>query len=359
MMDEKKLAEKKAHAGEKKVSMKRRDDYNDYHGRRMYMLTMEVEGRLPLFGRLVGNVGAGRGSKDAPRIELSPLGEAVSKEWMGIPRYYPQIEVMGLQMMPDHLHGILFVHEALPVHLSQVITGFKTGCNRIWKKMRETGGGVATEPQPAREEEREKGLVGSEQAGASSQRKGGRGLFAPGYNDLILKSDDEFQRWKNYLADNPRRLMVKRANPEFLYPFFGLRVGSFTYSGIGNRRLLAAPKKLSVKVSRRMVGLQLETEVARLLALAREGTVLISPAISPGEKRVMRAAFDAGLPTIVVMENGFTPMSKPRGEQFDACAEGRLLMLSAWEHHNEHRPLTAFECGQMNLMAWELSQHGD
>ena len=47
---------------------------------------------------------------------------------MGIHDYYPQIEVMAVQMMPDHIHGILFVREQLPVHLGQVISGFKAGC---------------------------------------------------------------------------------------------------------------------------------------------------------------------------------------------------------------------------------------
>jgi len=29
---------------------------------------------------------------------------------MGIPNYYPQVEIVGLQIMPDHLHGIFFVN---------------------------------------------------------------------------------------------------------------------------------------------------------------------------------------------------------------------------------------------------------
>ena len=70
----------------------------------------------------------------------------------------------------------------------------------------------------------------------------------------------------------------------------------------------------------------------------------------------MRQAFDLHLPTIVVLRNGFTPLSKPQGEQFDACAEGHLLMLSAWEHTNERVTLTAYDCQQMNLMAIELSE---
>ncbi len=371
-MDEKKREEKKKFAGKKKPSMKRRDDYNDYRGRRIYMITIEVEGRKPLFGTLKGDINAAPGSNHAPYIELTPLGNAVSKEWMGIPNHYQQIEVMGLQMMPDHLHGILYVREPLPVHLSQVITGFKTGCNRIFSALL---GSAATKPQPT--QNRPEGAFSSTcpvsmQAVASSQPSASPPvspsasssaapshlvpLFAPNYNDLILKSYDELKRWKDYLADNPRRLMTKRAKPELLRPFFNLRIGSYTYNGIGNRLLLSAPRRVAVRVSRRVTGEQLDAEVSRYMSLARSGTVLVSPAISPGEKKVMRTAFDTGLPTIVVMANGFTPLSKPAGEQFYACAEGRLLMLSAWEHKNERRKLTAYLCQQMNLMALELSQ---
>lgn len=367
-MDEKKREEKKKFAGKKKPSMKRRNDYNDYRGRRIYMITIEVEGRKPLFGTLKGDINAAPGSNHAPYIELTPLGNAVSKEWMGIPNHYQQIEVMGLQMMPDHLHGILYVREPLPVHLSQVITGFKTGCNRIFSALL---GSAATKPQPT--QNRPEGAFSSTcpvsmQAVASSQPPASPSvsssaapshlvpLFAPNYNDLILKNYDELKRWKDYLADNPRRLMTKRAKPELLRPFFNLRIGSYTYNGIGNRLLLSAPRRVAVRVSRRVTGEQLDAEVSRYMSLARSGTVLVSPAISPGEKKVMRTAFDAGLPTIVVMVNGFTPLSKPAGEQFYACAEGRLLMLSAWEHKNERRKLTAYLCQQMNLMALELSQ---
>lgn len=120
--------------------MKRRDDNHDYTERRMYMITIEVEGREHAFGELVGNAFATDDDDNKPRIELSPLGEAVQSEWIGIPRYYPQISVVAVQMMPDHLHGILFVKEKLPVHLSHVITGFKTGCNRKMKALAQMAG---------------------------------------------------------------------------------------------------------------------------------------------------------------------------------------------------------------------------
>lgn len=369
-MTEEQIAAKKEHAGEKKASMKRRDDHHDYTERRMYMITLEVEGRRPVFGRLVGNAFAPKGSKDEPRIELTALGQAVQSEWMGIHEYYPQIEVMAVQMMPDHMHGILFVREQLPVHLGQVISGFKAGCRKAEKAL--IG---AAEPHPT--EKTAKAMEGAPQAtgkrALSSQQETAlplqsargplqaptqayRPLFAKGYNDLILRSYDELPAWQNYLHDNPRRLLMKRARPEWLRPFFGLQIGQHCFSGIGNRELLKAAKRKAVRVSRRLTEQEIAREVVRYLEEARQGTVLVSPAISPGEKRVMRAAFDAGLPTIVIMENGFTPLSKPHGEQFYACGQGTLLMLSSWEHHNDKRKLTAAQCTQMNLMALELCE---
>lgn len=392
---------KRLHAGDKKPSMKRRDDHNDYHGRRMYMITLEVEGRRPLFGEVVGDPFSMAASPEAPRVELSPIGAMVQAEWQGIPRYYPQIEVLSLQMMPDHLHGILFVHESLPVHLGHVLGGFKKGCERKWSAMlgaaangasNGAANGAAAEPQPTPNAimEQAVGVSSSVITSPSSPLPASPSssvpaspsssvpaspscllsvqgaalpqllsaskprLFALGYNDLLLKSYDELQRWKHYLADNPRRLLLKRARPEFLRPRFNMERGGYTFAAIGNLELLDSPCRLQVRVSRRCTPAQVQEEVARYLAAAREGAVLVSPSISPGEKAVMRAAFDARLPLIVLVENGFTPLTKPRGEQFDACAAGRLLLLAPWEHHNDRRAITVQQCQQLNLMATAL-----
>ena len=336
-MTEEQIAAKKKYAGEKKASMKRRDDHHDYTERRMYMITLEVEGRRPLFGRIVGNPFAERGSNEEPRIELTELGKAVQSEWMGIHGFYPQIEIKAVQMMPDHMHGILFVTAPLPVHLGQVISGFKAGCRKAQRMINAI---AAAKPQPTEKDGTEEEAQSSLQVTAvpsqenllpSQESKPYEPLFAKGYNDLVLRSYDELPTWQNYLRDNPRRLMMKRARPDWLRPFFNLRKGDQQYNGIGNRELLNAPQRMFVRVSRRMVGCDLEREVQRYLEAARKGTVLVSPAISPGEKRVMREAFNAGLPTIVLLENGFTPLSKPHGEQFDACAQGKLLAMQADE----------------------------
>ena len=46
-MTDEEFAARKKFAGEKKASMKRRDLHHDYTERRMYMITLETEGRFP------------------------------------------------------------------------------------------------------------------------------------------------------------------------------------------------------------------------------------------------------------------------------------------------------------------------
>ena len=126
-MDKDSYKKRQAFAGNKKPSMKRRFVGHDYTRRGIYMVTMTVEGRRPLFGRVYG-------TSDDARIELSALGSAVRDEWWHIPSHHPEVKIYELQMMPDHLHGILFISEPLSCGLSGIIRGFKTGCRRAYRR---------------------------------------------------------------------------------------------------------------------------------------------------------------------------------------------------------------------------------
>jgi REP element-mobilizing transposase RayT len=327
------LATKLRFAGEAVPSMTRRRDGHNYCARRMYLITMTVEGRRPLLGTVVGNPEAEHGTQDAPRMELSPLGRAVEKHWMEINEHYPQVEVLALQLMPDHLHGILFVKEKMPQHLGQVIKGFKIATNRVYRSVCS----AAIVSQPTRRQ-------------PLPNRKQGM-LWSIGYTDGILDRRGQLANWLNYLRDNPRRLLMKRSRPEFFRVQRNIKVGEFDFSAIGNRFLLSHPVRLQVQCSRSLSEEQIEMRKHFFLEKARCGAVLVSPSISPGEKSIMRAAFDAGFPLILLQENGFTEMAKPGGSRFDACADGRLLILSPWEHHNQRLNISRGQCLSLNEMA--------
>ena len=323
------LAKRLHFAGKAVPSMTRRREGHDYWGRRMYLITMTVEGRRPLLGAVVGNPNVGHGAPEAPRMELSQLGKAVEKCWMEISEHYPQVEVLALQLMPDHLHGIIFVKEKMPQHLGQVIKGFKIATNRVYRQV--CSAAILSQP-------------------TVPNRKQGM-LWSIGYTDGILDRRGQLDNWLKYLRDNPRRLLTKRLCPEFFRVQRNIKVGECEFSAIGNRFLLSHPFRLQVQCSRSLSEEQIEMRKRFFLEKARCGAVLVSPSISPGEKTVMRAAFDAGFPLIILQENGFTEMTKPAGSRFDACAEGRLLILSPWEHHNQRMNISRGQCLSLNEMA--------
>jgi REP element-mobilizing transposase RayT len=297
-MNKEEFEKHKPFAGEKKPSMLRRRVGHDYESRRMYLITMTVEDRRPLLGRLVGRSDAKVGSPDYPHVELSELGKVVEYEWMDVTRYHPEVSVVALQIMPDHLHGILFVHEKMPQHLGHIIKGFKASTNKQYRRLILGVESTATASQQRRPEDKRDRSLDNRQQGF---------LWSLGYNDHILSGNGELQRWINYLRDNPLRLTVKRERPDLFRVRFGLTIAGQTYAAIGNQFLLSAPLKKQVQCSRRLTDAEIQEKVASFLAEARQGAVLVSPAISKGEQAVMRAALDAHLPLIFLTPWGLPP----------------------------------------------------
>ena len=343
-MTPKQLADKLRFAGEAIPSMTRRRDGHDYEARQMYLITITVEGRRPLLGRVVGNPEAAEGTPDAPHTELSPLGKAVEQQWMAISHYHPEVKVLALQMMPDHLHSILFVKERMPQHLGHIIKGFKASTNKEYRRL------IAPAPSSAVPVVSSAATPSQRTGRPKPDRKHGL-LWSIGYTDGILGRKGQLNNWLAYLRDNPRRLLMKRLHPEFFRVQRNVQVGSYEFSAIGNRYLLSHPVRLQVQCSRRLTQEEIAQQMNHYLGLAKRGAVLVSPSISPGEKAIMRAAFDAGYPLILLQENGFTELAKPGGARFDSCAEGRLLILAPWEHHNQRLTINRSQCLSLNDMA--------
>ena len=300
-----------------KPSMKRRMIGHDYSGVAIYMVTLCVEGRRPVLGTLNGP----DDNHQLPWVRPSQLGIAVKKAWREIPKFHPQVKLLGFQLMPDHVHGIIYVTKPLPQHLGRLIQGFKKGCRDAIKQL-----GVE-----------------------------GELFWEEGYNDRILQGPGQLDRWIEYLTDNPRRLWVKHNHPELFHQQVGIVIGSTPVTIMGNRFLLDYPDKVAVKCSRRLTDAEIDHECKRFLSMASQGAVLVSPCISPGEKEVMGCAFEAGYPIILLLENGFSPFQKPSGRQFEACSEGRLLLVAPWPHHDDYRKITRAQCEVLNALSLDIS----
>ncbi len=348
-MDWEAFEKHKAFAGEKKPSMLRRRVGHDYEQRCIYLVTMTVEGRRPLLGWLVGDAEAKEGSPDAPHVELSPLGLQVKGMWEAISQYYPEVRVLATMVMPDHLHGILFVERPMDQPLGMVIKGFKAGCNKAYRQA------LAAANRPPMQQQ-----CCSKENGQTNNKANDRThgfLFSRNYNDHILEGEGELERWFKYLADNPRRLAIKRQHPELFTIVRDVKIGEWSCQTVGNQYLLSYPEKAAVIVHRAYSDEEFEKLKAQWLALGARGGVLISAAVATREKEVMREAMNCGYRLIALRENGFPPLYKPAGESFAACSQGTLLQISPWEHHMNRRIISREQCLQLNRLAEWLAEH--
>lgn len=351
-------------------SMTRRMQDHDYQSRCIYMLTLTLADRSqPLLGRL------GLNAKGEAMLTPSALGEAVKREWYALHKEYPQLWIMRVQLMEEHLHVVVFVKEKLPKHLGKLVGIVKNRSNKhFWQELTEQGRlapkGQQTPPP----------------------------LFAENFQDTILTHEGQLETMLRYVDDNPKRAMTKRQNPELFKVVRELRVktmqsrcteqnqqsscteqnpqpscteqkrldslsgmcelGSLTFAAIGNQWLLERGVRMQVRCHNNTTPENLKL-IARqkeyFLNRGKKGGVVVSPCISAGEKEIARAALDAKQPLIVILENGFPPLYKPPGKYFDACAEGLLLMLAPWPYHMEKRTITRQQCLALNDMAAAIS----
>ena len=391
---------------ETKHRMTRRLNDWDYSQRSIYMITVTLADRTKgWLGTLAENGealhdgvrdGAARhgeagGGNPVPprfrggwRICPTPHGEAVLEALEEMPRRYPQVKILERQLMPEHFHFIVFVKESLPKPLGALIRGFKAGAAKRWKSLAENGA--------ARHDE----VPGS----APTRSREGLPAWADGFQDTILFRDGQLKAMIEYIRDNPRRLAEKRANPKLFrrvarleLPLDGGRlVGRF--EAIGNRHLLKRPLH-QVQCSRRFCayrriaktggGLKIardaegepvvertspeyDERLAAALAAAAHGAVVICPCISDGERQIAREALKRRLPLVTLQNKGFSKLQKPTGRYFDACSEGRLLMMApaAWPYTPQEKPMTRFDATAMNrICQWlagesaaEINYHG-
>ena len=352
-----------------------------------------LEAELPQSGsgaKLAWNrlgANSGRGENYGWGVEPTADGLAVVEALLEMPRHYPQVSIIEWQLMPEHFHFIVFVREPLPKPLGALVRGFKAGAAKRWRELRENA-----QPQDRRENAQQEK---SPENGRPLDRGEGNVVarsratcpeWAKGFNDAILFREGQLEQMITYLRKNPLRLATKRAKPSLFKVSREIEVslgveGVGHFSALGNHFLLDRPLA-QVQVSRRFFGYkrvakpggglkiakdvkgeplvefstpEFEERRDELIEAAKHGAVLLSPCVSDGERQIAREALAAGLPLVTMANKGFSKLQKPSGRYFDACAEGRLLMLApaAWPYVPGEKPMTRFDATAMNrLCQW-------
>lgn len=287
-----------------------------FKGVGIYHITFVVSGRQPLLGRLAVD-------HDEPRCLPSDLGSAISHDLGEIQQRRPYVRLLAKQLMPDHIHVLLYITDDCGTSIREVARGMRQGWRQMAASVVPPPASVNITPQMPSAEEYKQMPEGGMQPP----------LFEPPFF-RTLAHKGQLDAMIRYIHDNPRRAILRQQNPDLFRIKQNYRLGRTPCVVLGNVFLADNPQRAVIKCSRKLTQEQIDAMREECLAEAANGTVYISGAISEGEKQICKALREAGYPLIILLTEGFPePDSphhkyyKPGGVYFEACAAGKLLIV--------------------------------
>ena len=316
-----------------------------FKGPGIYHLTFAVAGRRPLLGELValehsraysragflsrsyiGGVERtphidendsrqGRFTSQLATTELSDFGYWVVAHLRELERRFEdplnppkldadkRLQICCKQLMPDHLHVVVWVKADLGMSIRQIAQGFRIGVRKIAEEM---------------------GLW---------QREDGHILEVPYIRTLAHKG--QLSRMVRYVHANPDNAWMHRLHPD-LYTIRRSRlIAGLRFDTMGKERLIDYPATSVIALPRALSPEQIAAAVQQALWNAQRGCVIYTAAISKGEKTIARAIREAGYPLVVMLLDGFPAEGTEAARFFhpgmvyhQACGEGRLFLMA-------------------------------
>ena len=174
-----------------------------------------------------------------------------------------RLQICCKQLMPDHLHVVVWVKADLGVSIRQIAQGFRIGVRKIAEEM---------------------GLW---------QREEGHILEVPYIRTLAHKG--QLSRMVRYVHANPDNAWMRKLHPD-LYTIRRSRViAGLRFDTMGKERMLDYPDTSVIALPRSLSPEQIATAVQQALWNAERGCVTYTAAINAGEKAVARAIREAVL----------------------------------------------------------------
>ena len=257
---------------------------------------MVAKGREPVFGKLSHN-----GTQ--AEVEKTAIGWALINQQQRMLDLCPEIKILADKVMPDHHHIVLQVRRTMQHSIKEVVRGYMQGCKAEARKL---------------------GFEGNLYDGPPYYR--------------VLTHKGQLQAMINYVYANAERAWQRKQNPDLFRMYRRTEACGLLFTSMGNHFLLDWPDRQLVEMSRSASDEQIQQKLKSVLRAAQNGAVTYTASISKGEQFIARTLREQGFPLVVFLNNGFPEEGspheryfKPGGVYFEACSQGKLLLLEPTE----------------------------
>lgn len=302
-----------------------------FKGEGIYHLTFAVVNRAPILGKLEP-LSEPDAEGHTVEVRATELGRAVLAKMNELKARHPELQIIWKELMPDHLHVLIWMHEGFEGSIKMVARGYSQGCSKIARR-------YARPAQAAQAAAGARGVAGAGGDGLSiyaaqsdcadrtnrlspqtpASDKEGQGaydcgngaptLFSPPFI-RTLAHKGQLDRMVKYVKSNPDNAWMRRMHPDLYTIRRSRRIAGLLFDTMGKERLLDYPDTSVIALPRALTPEQIAQEVQHALSNAQRGCITYTAAINAGEKAVAKALREAGFPLVVMMLKGFPPKSR-------------------------------------------------
>jgi putative transposase len=152
----------------------------DYAKTGAYFVTICTHNRACTFGEVTGSL-----------MVQNMAGRMVESIWCVIPGHYSNVSIDAFVVMPNHVHGLLFITkdlvgarfiapESIAPNLGEVVRAFKARCSHAINKIHGKG----------------------------------TPLWQRNYYEHVVRDEDDLMRIREYIENNPAQWALDEENPE-------------------------------------------------------------------------------------------------------------------------------------------------
>jgi len=163
----------------------------DYGSTSLYYITICTKDKLRYFGEIVA--GLNEDYQEDALLNPSAIGKVAFENWLSISDHFPFVELDEFVIMPNHMHGIIFINKPDKVNWEPNKFGIQT----------QNLGSVI------------RGYKASVKTFATINDI--EFNWQPRYHDRVIRNDREYLNIKNYIIDNPRQWLLNGDNEDYLF----------------------------------------------------------------------------------------------------------------------------------------------
>ena len=167
----------------------------DYSSEGWYYITICTKNREEIFGKIIND-----------EMVLNDFGEIILEIWGSLPQHYDNIILDEFVVMPNHIHAIIGINNVVAVAVTVTVTvetGLKPVSTTVDTNTGSGTGGTTRKKHGISEFIRALKTFSARQINEIRNTKG-TPVWQPRFYDRIIRNEEELNRIRQYIKNNPK-----------------------------------------------------------------------------------------------------------------------------------------------------------